>query len=88
MLLHILLTLSPFLIDRCTSAPAPVPQVDQCNELEQYTVVTNSAAFLGDWSMTGAPAVVSNTEPSSLEATYSVTSGVTITVGVSLGADL
>lgn len=88
MLFYIILSISPFLITRSTSAPAPAAQVDQCNELEYYTDLTESTPFLGSWSMTGAAAVVSNSEPSNLEATYSKTVGVTITVGISLGADL
>lgn len=88
MLFYIILSISPFLITRSTSAPAPAAQVDQCNGLEYYTDLTESTPFLGSWSMTGAAAVVSNSEPSNLEATYSETVGVTITVGISLGADL
>lgn len=91
MLLQTFLSISQFLIARSTSAPAPaaqMAQVDQCNELPTYEDLKESAPFLGSWSMTGASAVISNSEPSNLEATYSQTVGVTITLGISLGADL
>lgn len=88
MLLHIFLTLSPLLITQSTSAPAPIPQTDQCNILEQYYDISNTPPFLGSWAMTGAPAVISNSEPADLQATYSESVGITVTVGLSLGADL
>ena len=90
MLLHIFLSISPFLITQSAPAPAPAPQgvTDPCNILPIYTDFTESAAFLGSWSMTGASAVTSNSEPANLQATYSESVGTTITVGVELGADL
>lgn len=90
MLLRIFLSISSFLITRSVPAPAPAPQgvTDPCNILPKYTNIQESAAFLGTWSMTGASAVVSNSEPSNLEATYSESVGTTITVGVELGATL
>ena len=91
MLLHIFLSISPFLITQSASAPTPDPQygpVNPCNILPAYTDITESAAFLGSWSMTGASAVISNSEPANLQATYSETVGTTITVGIELGADL
>lgn len=87
MLFHIFLSISPFLIARSTSAPAPAPQAS-CSELADYLDITESSPFLGSWSMTGASAVISNSEPANLEATYSESVGVTITLGISLGADL
>lgn len=90
MLLYIFLSISPFLTTQSVAAPAPHPQgqTDPCNILSVYNNVQESAAYLGSWSMTGASAVVSNSEPANLEATYSESVGTTITVGVELGADL
>lgn len=90
MFLYTFLSISPFLIKQIASAPAADPQtgVDTCNILPAYTDITESAAFLGSWSMTGASAVTSNSEPANLQATYSESVGTTITIGINLGAEL
>ena len=91
MFLHIFLSICPFFITQSASAPAPDPQIgttDPCNILPSYTDIVESAAFLGSWSMTGASAVTSNSEPGNLQATYSESVGTTITIGIDLGVDL
>lgn len=90
MLLRIFLSITSFIVTRSASAPAPAPQgvTDPCNSITTYSDLQESAVWLGNWSMTGASAVTSNSEPANLEATYSESVGITITVGVELGADL
>lgn len=73
------------------SAPAPqyADGYTPCTESTQYKDLGSTSPYLGDWQMTGAPPVTSDpSSAASLTATYSQAIGVTITEGISLGANL